>query len=86
MGRLCPGLQALKLACASRRAKARFSCFRTHEGPQQFKLGDTVSFTDKHLRERVGTIVRMNTRTYSLLCEDEQWRMPPALVRKIIDL
>lgn len=52
----------------------------------EFKLGDTVAFTDKHLRERVGTIVRMNTRTYSLLCEDEQWRVPPALLRKIIDL
>lgn len=36
-----------------------------------FKLGDTVTVTDKHLRERVGTIVRMNTRTYSLLCDGE---------------
>jgi hypothetical protein len=51
-----------------------------------FKLGDTVAFTDKHLRERVGTIVRMNTRMYSLLCDGEQWRVSPALLRKIIDL
>ena len=51
-----------------------------------FKLGDTVSFTDKHLRERIGTITRMNTRTCSLSCDGEQWRVSPALLRKIIDL
>lgn len=51
-----------------------------------FKLGDTVSFTDKHLRERIGTITRMNTKTYSLLCDGEQWRVSPGLLRKIIDL
>ena len=51
-----------------------------------FKLGDTVSFTDKHLRERTGTITRMNTKTYSLLCDGEQWRVSPGLLRKIIDL
>jgi hypothetical protein len=51
-----------------------------------FKLGDTVSFTDKHLRERVGTITRMNTKTYSLLCDGEKWRVSPGLLRKIIDL
>lgn len=52
----------------------------------EFKLGDTVGFTDKHLRERIGTITRMNTKTYSLICEGEQWRVSPALLRKIIDL
>lgn len=51
-----------------------------------FKLGDTVSFTDKHLRERIGTITRMNTKTYSVLCDGEQWRVSPGLLRKIIDL
>jgi hypothetical protein len=51
-----------------------------------FKLGDTVGFTDKHLRERVGTITRMNTKTYSLLCDGEQWRVSPGLLRKVIDL
>lgn len=51
-----------------------------------FKLGDTVSFTDKHLRERIGTITRMNTKTYSLICDGEQWRVSPALLTKVIDL
>jgi len=51
-----------------------------------FKLGDTVSFTDKHLREHIGTITKINTKTYSLLCDGEQWRVSPRLLRKIIDL
>jgi len=51
-----------------------------------FKLGDTVGCTDKHLRERIGTIVRMNTKTCSLLCDGEPWRVSPGLLRKIIDL
>lgn len=50
------------------------------------KLGDTVSFTDKHLRERIGTITRINTKSCSLLCNGEQWRVSPALLRQIIDL
>lgn len=54
--------------------------------PAEFKLGDTVSFTDKHLRERIGTITRLNTKTCSLLCDGEQWRVSPGLLRKVIDL
>jgi len=51
-----------------------------------FKLGDTVSFTDKHLRERIGTITRINAKSCSLLCDGEQWRVSPGLLRKITDL
>jgi len=54
--------------------------------PPTFKLGDTVSFTDKHLQEHVGTITKINTKTYSLLCDGMQWRVSPGLLRKIIDL
>lgn len=47
---------------------------------------DRGRFTDKHLRERIGTIVRINTKTCSLMCDGEQWRVSPAILRKIIDL
>jgi hypothetical protein len=50
------------------------------------KFGDTVSFTDKYLRERIGTITHMNTTTYSLICDGEQWRVSLGLLRKVIDL
>jgi hypothetical protein len=51
-----------------------------------FKLGDTASFTDKHLRERIGTVTRINAKSCSLLCDGEQWRVSPGLLRKVIDL
>lgn len=54
--------------------------------PAEFRVGDTVSFTDKHLRERFGTITRLNAKTCSLLCDGEQWRVSPGLLRKVIDL
>ena len=55
-------------------------------GPAEFRVGDTVSFTDKHLRERFGTITRLNAKTCSLLCDGEQWRVSPGLLRKVIDV
>jgi hypothetical protein len=57
-----------------------------HADMAAFKPGDTVSFTDKHLREHIGTITRMNAKTCSILCDGEQWRVSPALLSKIIDL
>jgi hypothetical protein len=51
-----------------------------------FSVGDTVGFTDKHLRQRVGTIVRLNDKTASLDCDGESWRVSWRILRKIIDL
>ena len=51
-----------------------------------FKVGDTVAFTDKYQREHIGTITRLNSKTCSLLCDQEQWRVSPHWLRKIIDL
>lgn len=51
-----------------------------------FEIGDTVGFTDKHLRERIGIITRLNAKTCSLLVDGEQWRVSPSLLRKVIDL
>ena len=55
--------------------------------PSDFQVGNTVAFTDKHLRERVGKITRINSKTCSVDCEDSsQWRVSPQMLRKIIDL
>ena len=51
-----------------------------------FKLFDPVSFTYKHLRERIGTVTRINAKSCSLLCDGEQRRVSPGLLRNIIDL
>ena len=51
-----------------------------------FQLGDTVGFTDKYLREHVGTVVRVNDKTVSVDSDGGRWRVPPRLLRNIIDL
>jgi hypothetical protein len=55
-------------------------------GTAAFDIGDTVTFTDKYLRERVGTVMRLNDKTVSVLCDGERWRVTRRLLRKIIDV
>ncbi|CAN7543845.1 hypothetical protein LJR230_003743 [Trinickia sp. LjRoot230] len=54
----------------------------------EFFVGDTVGFTDKHLSERVGTIVRLNPKTASIAVTDSEghWRVSYGLLRRIVDL
>jgi len=54
----------------------------------EFFIGDTVGFTDKHLSERVGIIVRLNAKTASIAVNDSDghWRVSYALLRKIVDI
>ncbi len=51
-----------------------------------FKVGDVVGFTDKYLREHVGTVVRLNQRTVSINCDGESWRVSRHFLRKVIDI
>lgn len=54
--------------------------------PTVFHIGDTVTFTDKYLRERVGIVTRVNVKTVSVQCDDEAWRVTPRILRKLIDV
>lgn len=56
--------------------------------PEEFLIGDTVGFTDKHLNERVGTVVRLNAKTASIAVTDSEghWRVSYSLLRKIVDI
>ncbi|MGT2508815.1 hypothetical protein [Cupriavidus basilensis] len=53
-----------------------------------FMVGDTVAFTDQHLHERIGTVVRVNQKTASVQCNPDEghWRVSFALLRKVVDL
>ena len=55
---------------------------------EEFFIGDTVSFTDKHLSERVGVVVRLNAKTASVAVNDTDghWRVSYSLLRKIVDI
>lgn len=52
-----------------------------------FRVGDRVSFEDRHLQTRIGTVVRINQKTASVDCEHEPgWRVPFGLLRHLVDL
>ena len=55
---------------------------------EEFFIGDTVGFTDKHLRERIGIFVRLNQKTASIACNDTEghWRVSFRLLRHIVDV
>ncbi|NTY41661.1 hypothetical protein [Burkholderia diffusa] len=54
----------------------------------EFFVGDTVGFTDKHLSERLGIVVRLNAKTASIAVNDTDghWRVSYSLLRKIVDI
>jgi hypothetical protein len=54
--------------------------------PNAFSVGDTVTFTDKYLREHAGSVTRINTKTVSVQCDDGAWRVSPRILRKLIDV
>lgn len=51
-----------------------------------FQVGDTVSFSDKHLRQRVGKVVRRNEKSVTVECDGEIWRVGWGILRKVIDV
>lgn len=55
-------------------------------GRADFRVGDRVSFDDRHLQTHIGTIVRINQRTASLDCDGQSWRVPFAMLRHVVDL
>lgn len=56
-------------------------------GPQDFRRGDKVSFTDKYLQPQIGTITRINQRTASVECKDGPgWRVPYGMLSHVMDI
>ena len=56
-------------------------------GPEDFRRGDKVSFTDKYLQPQIGTITRINQRTASVECEDGPgWRVPYGMLSHVMDI
>ena len=78
---------AIEIPVAGRASQAP-----TPKAPQRptrddFRVGDRVSFEDRHLQTRIGTIVRINQKTATVDCDNEPgWRVSFALLRHIVDL
>lgn len=50
-----------------------------------FRRGDKVCFTDRHLQVHVGVITRCNPKTASVECDGEPWSVPYAGLRPLVD-
>ncbi|HVS50007.1 MAG TPA: hypothetical protein VHJ99_14055 [Candidatus Dormibacteraeota bacterium] len=51
-----------------------------------FKIGESVSFTDRQLDTIIGRIVRLNQKTASVESDRGPWRVSYALLQHVIDV
>lgn len=57
-----------------------------HLDRSDFTVGDTVSFEGRDLIQHLGTVARLNQKTATVSCDGLQWRVPFALLRRVVDL
>lgn len=51
-----------------------------------FRRGDKVSFTDRHLQAHVGVITRCNPKTATVDSDGETWSVPYGALRHVLDV
>jgi hypothetical protein len=54
-------------------------------GRNEVAVGDVVGFLDRDQQERSGRVVRLNDKTVTLLCGQQQWRVSYGLLHRVID-
>lgn len=58
---------------------------RQGRGRNEAAIGDVVGFLDRNQQERNGRIVRLNDKTVTLLCGQQQWRVAYALLHRVVE-
>lgn len=54
-------------------------------GRNEVAVGEVVGFVDRRQQQRSGRIVRLNDKTVSLICGQEQWRVAYDLLHRVVD-
>ena len=54
-------------------------------GRNEVAIGDVVGFLDRNHQQRSGQIVRLNEKTVTLHCGQQQWRVGYSLLHRIVD-
>lgn len=54
-------------------------------GRNEVAVGDAVGFVDRNQQQRVGRIIRLNDKTVTLLCGQQQWRVAYAFLHRVVD-
>jgi len=50
---------------------------------RSFRMGDTVTFSDKRGAPREGKVVKVNPKTIRVLCGNVTWSVSPTLLKKV---
>lgn len=54
-------------------------------GRNEVAIGDAVGFIDRNQQQRSGRIIRLNDKTVTLLCGEQQWRVAYAYLHRVVD-
>lgn len=54
-------------------------------GRNSVSVGDVVGFVDRNQQQRSGRIVRLNDKTVTLLCNQQQWRVAYGLLHRVVE-
>lgn len=54
-------------------------------GRNEVAIGDVVGFVDRHQQQRGGRILRLNDKTVTLQCGQQQWRVGYGLLHRVVD-
>lgn len=54
-------------------------------GRNEVAIGDVVGFMDRNHQQRSGRIFRLNDKTVTLMCGQQQWRVAYGLLHRVVD-
>jgi hypothetical protein len=54
-------------------------------GRNEVAVGDAVGFIDRNQQQRSGRVIRLNDKTVTLLCGQQQWRVAYAFLHRVVD-
>ncbi|MFZ4538578.1 hypothetical protein [Propionivibrio sp.] len=54
-------------------------------GRNEVVVGEMVGFLDRNQQQRSGRVVRLNDKTVTLLCGQQQWRVDYAYLHRVVD-
>ena len=54
-------------------------------GRNEVAIGDVVGFVDREQQQRSGKIVRLNDKTVTLDCSNQQWRVAYGVLHRVVE-
>lgn len=54
-------------------------------GRNEVTIGEVVGFVDRDQQQRSGRIIRLNDKTVTLLCGQQQWRVAYCFLHRVVD-